>query len=332
MAEQLNERHNGQRARGAYADAADRESLDEAFAGVDTVMVASSTAAYVQNVAEAAVAARIDYLDINFAAGKVDRLRAMAREIEECGCCFITDGGFHPGLPAALIRYVGQGFDRLEKARVGSVIKIDWAGLNLAQSTIEEFVAEFIDFQAPVFRDGRWQEGGWMGLMKPPTMNFGPEFGRQYVVPMFLEEMRTIPDMFPGMVETGFYVGGFNRVTDWLVSPLVMAVLKVAPRRGLPPMARLFHWSLARFSRPPCGTMLKVEARGRQNDRPLARTLTLFHRDGYVFTAVPVVATLLQLLDGTIGRPGLHLQAHIVEPGRLLSDMEKMGIEVCEKE
>lgn len=45
-----------------------------------------------------------------------------------------------------------------------------------------------------------------------------------------------------------------------------------------------------------------------------------------------MVATLLQLLDGTIGRPGLHLQAHIVEPGRLLGDMEKMAIEVCEKE
>jgi len=45
-------------------------------------------------------------------------------------CCFIADGGFHPGLPAALVRYVAPHFDRLEKANVGSVINVDWASLD----------------------------------------------------------------------------------------------------------------------------------------------------------------------------------------------------------
>ncbi len=327
-ADQLNHHFDGQRVTGAYADASDPASLRPAFADVDMVVVAASTAAWAQNVARAALETRIDYLDVQYSTLKTAVLQSMSQEIENAGCCFITDGGFHPGLPAALIRYVAPYFDHLARANVGSVIKIDWPGLDVGQPTMAEFVSEFMDFQALVFRNGHWQQTGLMSMMKPVTMDFGREFGRQYCVPMFLEEMRAVPELVPGIQETGFYVGGFNWFTDWFVSPLVMLGLKLAPQRALQPMARLFRWSLNTFSRSPYGTMLKLEARGTKNERPQAVDLTLYHADGYLFTALPVVGTLKQLWDGSIRKPGLHWQAHIVEPGRLLRDMERMGVEV----
>jgi saccharopine dehydrogenase (NAD+, L-lysine-forming) len=328
IAQHLNTNFEAQRVTSLSVDASDRDSLYAAFGQVDLVVVAASTVAFVKQVATAALEAGIDYLDVQYSTHKLAMLQAMAPRIEAAGCCFITDGGFHPGLPAALIRYIAPCFDVLESARVGSVIKINWSGLDLGQATMVEFIGEFMDFQMLAFRHGRWQQTSLWNLMKPLTMDFGREFGRQYAMPMFLEEMRAIPDLVPGIRETGFYVGGFNWFTDWLMSPLVILGLKLAPRRGLQPLARLFRWSLISFSRPPYGTMLKLEARGQKDGRAKVLDLTLYHPDGYVFTAVPVVATLLQLLDGSARKPGLHFQAHIVEPQRLMRDMDRLGIEI----
>lgn len=332
LAGQLNERYEGQRVAGMRVDAAAPASLHNVFAGVDMVIVVASTSQWAENVVAAALEAHIDYLDVQYGRAKTALLQALAPQIEAAGCCFITDGGFHPGLPAALVRHIAPCFDQLESANVGSVIRIDWSALHLSQETMEEFVAEFLDFQMQVFQGGRWQKSSLVSMFKPLNMDFGPEFGPQPCVPMFLEEMRLIPDLIPGLQTTGFYVGSFNWFTDWFISPLVLAGLKLAPQRGLRPLTRLFRWSLNRFSRPPYGTLLKLEARGTKNERPLAINLTLSHADGYALTAIPVTATLLQLFDGSIRRPGLHRQAHLVEPNRLVRDMERLGVHVQREE
>src|SRR5574341_28412 len=134
-AAELNRTCQGDRVAGACADASDAASLRRVFQGIDLVVVASSTAKYTQEVATAALEAGIDYLDIQYSTHKVGLLKSMQEEIEAAGRCFITDGGFHPGLPAVLVRYAAQHFDALEKAVVGSVIKENWRDLSLADST-----------------------------------------------------------------------------------------------------------------------------------------------------------------------------------------------------
>jgi short subunit dehydrogenase-like uncharacterized protein len=328
LARLLNDRFEGDRVTGICADASDAENLKNVFQGADMVIVASSTAKYAKQVAAAALEVGVDYLDIQYSTEKTSLLKSMTSEIEKAGRCFITDGGFHPGLPAALIRHVAQHFDKLEKANVASVIKVDWAGLSLAESTAYEFMVELTDFQALVFKKGKWQKARLQGMLDYITMDFGREFGRQYAVPMFIEEMRCIPETYPSLSESGFYVGGFNWFVDWLIFPLATILLKLFPKRAAKPTTKLMSWGLKTFSKPPYGTVLKIESAGIKNGKPITEDVTLYHEDGYMFTAIPVVACLLQYLDGSIVKPGLWTQANIVETNRLLKDMERMGVDI----
>lgn len=88
------------------------------------------------------------------------------------------------------------------------------------------------------------------------------------------------------------------------------------------------YWGLKTFSKPPYGTLLRVEATGTRDGETKRMAVTVSHPDGYLFTAIPVAACLLQYLDGSIATPGLWLQALAVEPARFMRDMQRMGISV----
>ena len=82
------------------------------------------------------------------------------------------------------------------------------------------------------------------------------------------------------------------------------------------------------FSKPPYGTALKVEARGEKESRDKAVNVSIYHEDAYMLTAIPVVACLLQYLDGSLRKPGLWTQANIVEPNRLITDIKRLSVDV----
>jgi hypothetical protein len=98
----------------------------------------------------------------------------------------------------------------------------------------------------------------------------------------------------------GFHVAGSNWFTDYLATPLMRLAQRIAPRASVRLMARLLAWSLRTFSKPPWGV-----------------------------AAIPVVACLLQYLDGTARRPGLWMMGHLADPARLVADMRRMGVIVC---
>jgi len=327
-AAEWNRRFPGERARGAAADAADAESLRRIFTGADLVVVASSTSPHAATVARTALEAGLDYMDPQYSTAKLAVLRDLAPSIEQAGRCFITDAGFHPGLPAALIRYAALHLQPLRSARVASVIQIDWNTLDFSPSTLDELVAEFLEYKAIHYAGGRWKTLNWLQMMLPVWVTFDHDFGRRYAMPMFLEELRPLPDLIPGLVDAGFYVGGFNWFVDWIILPLGMGLLWGAPRRGPRLVSRMMLWGLKRFGRPPYGTLLKLEAVGDRNGAEREITVVVYHADGYVLTAAPMVACLLQVLDGSARRPGLHFQATLVEPKRLLDDLRRMRVEV----
>jgi saccharopine dehydrogenase (NAD+, L-lysine-forming) len=327
-ADELNRTFDGNRVRGACVDASDLTSLRNACEEIDFVIVASPTTQFTRQIAQAALDTRIGYLDIQVSSRKISFLKSMESAIQQAGCCFITDGGFHPGLPAFLVRYAAQFFDVLEIARVGSVIKEDWKNLDVEDSTVYELLELMNDFDMSTYKEGKWRKANLYSMSDFVRMDFGGDFGKQYCAPMLLEEMQTLPKMFPTLTETGFYVGSFNWFVDWVIMPIGMVAMKLSPHLALRPMSRWMHWGLKTFSTPPYGTLLRLEATGKKNGQPKTMQVTISHPDGYLFTAIPVAACMLQYLDGSIAAPGLWLQATVVEPGRFMRDMQRMGITV----
>jgi hypothetical protein len=307
-------------------DAEDTEAVAAAVAGADLVIVTVSRPDLVGTLARTVLEAGADWYDTLLSGPtKLNALRELAPQIEAAGCCFVTDGGFHPGVPAALVRWAAEQVDDLVEADVLAGLRIDWKTETLADSTIEEMLDEMTSFDLMTWVDGRRQQLKWSQC---PTIDFGEPIGRKLVVPMPLAEMDALPQTYPSLRRCGFYICGFGPAMDYLVLPVLMGMLKV-PRLHRP-AARLTRWSMARLasSPPPHRLVLRLQAQGRQAGRRCTAEVSVSGTDGYLLTAAPVVAGLRQVLHGSGRRPGLHLQAQLVAPTQFLADLADLGLAV----
>ena len=326
-AEQLNRDYTGNRADHIVADASDKASLVTAFHTADMVVMASGTMQYVSNVAHAAIETGTDYMDTQLSnPEKLNTLKEI-KEITAHKRIFITDAGFHPGVPAALVRLAANKMDTLQSGIIYSALRIDWKQYEFSQSTVLEMMDEFRDFKPMVLIDGQWTKIKWKDM---PKYDFGGDIGVEYCVPMIMNEFEKLPEMVPGLHETGFYVTGFNPVVDYIITPVVIAGLKLFPKSAVT-LGKLFVWGLHNFSKPPYRTCLVLEAKGTRDGKPAAMQMRLSHSDPYFMTAAPIVACLKQYCSGQINTPGLWYQANIVEPESFFRDMESMGIQIVKQ-
>ncbi|MCQ3936514.1 MAG: hypothetical protein DPW18_05635 [Chloroflexi bacterium] len=316
---------NHPRVTARLANAADYASLSHALHGVTLCLVAAPTAHHAGTVIRACIDSRVDYLDVQFSTKKLEALHAAQDEIEKAGLCFITEAGYHPGLPSALIRYAAAKLDGLESAVTAGFINMNMQDLPYTEA-VDELMEGFLDYQAQVYKNGAWTKPSAWEMRE---FDFGSGIGKRMCYSMFFEELRGMPGMFPTLKDTGFYIAGWNWFSDLIITPMVLIGLKIAPKRGIRPLGRLMWWAMGR-NKPPYIVAIKVEAKGWKNGQPAQFEARIAHSDGYELTAIPVAAYLRQYLDGTAHPCGIHMMGHAAEPVRLLKDMQMMGVEVIE--
>lgn len=320
---QLKEQFPG-RVSAVFADAADYGSLVKAFESATLVIDATTAVGSVVSVATAALGADIDYLDFHFDQTVYSKLKALGPEIRAKGRCFITQAGFHPGLPSAFVRYGAPQFDQLKRAIIGMAMS---ANIEKPES-IYELVDLLADYQADVFDHGKWRRAGWRDFVK---VDFGRRFGNRTCSPIQLEEMRDLPKVYPLLEETGVYAAGFNWFVDWLVFPLAIMLAAIRKGLGRQLIAKLLIYGLKHFSGEVRGISFVLEAEGLKDKQWVKYRVVADHGDAYEFTAIPIVACLKQYLDGSITNPGLWLMGQVVGPTRLITDMKRMGVNIQEE-
>ncbi len=330
FAEELNKNYLGNRVKVLGVDARNADQLKNAFRNITMVIVASSTTSFTKTVAETALDSKIDYLDIQFSHEKIRILRTLENKIIQSGLCFITDGGYHPGIPAAMIRFARTRMDSLTEAVVGAIMNINWKSYQFSNETIMEFTDELKVGSPLVYKNGLWEKARWGGMFDTLKMNFGASYGKKELFPMFLEEMRELPIKFPTLKKTGFYIGGLDWFSNWISFPLATTWFQLFPGSQAIWISKMIFWGMRKFSKPPYFTCIRMESKGISMGKSMRYDVTLSHADGYMFTAIPVVACLKQYIEGDSKKPGLFTQGEIVEPVQFMYDMKRMGIQVEE--
>ena len=313
---------NDDRVATVRVDASDADSLRSALHNMDMIVVTAPTTAHAQIVITAALEAKVDYLDVQVSENKLNILYELAPDIKKAGLCFVTEAGYHPGLPSTMVRYAADQLDTVESALTAGYLNM---GKDLPYSEAVDEVAEsFIDYQAQVYKNGGWTKPSQWSMEK---FDFGEEIGLKTCYSMYFDELDALPEMYPSLKETGFYIAGANWLTDFFITPIVLLGLKLAPKRLLTPMGKLLWWGMQQ-SPPPYIVALKVDAKGLKNGRQAQVWARIEHPDGYELTAIPVAAYLLQYLDNSARRSGVHMMGHLAEPTRLFEDMKRMGVSI----
>ena len=310
--------------RGLALDAADLAALGTACEGAALVVNALAGRLLPHHaIAEAAVRAGADVLDLQYPAWDTHDLDFLAKRE---GRCVVTQAGFHPGLPGVLARWAADRLDLLGTVWVAGLLR-PRGGIPLTPA-VDDLIESFRGYRTYALRDGRWERVGLLSPRAMPAAWFDFGFGRQRTALMDLDEVLALPERYPELERAGFSIAGFDPVTDWVVMAAIWAALPFFRGRPLTPLSRLLCWSTRTFGHAPHGVILQLEASGEVDGRATRLRLGLFHEDGYDLTAIPAVAMAEQLLDGSAREPGAHLMGLLADPERLLGDVREMGVRV----
>lgn len=328
ISENINKQAGLSRSRPLVLDARDPEAVRSALMGIKLVVHAGPAlgAEPTSRLVEAVIDVGADWIDVQIDPVQTAAVRALDEQARNRGVCVAVQSGFHPGLPAAMIRWAAKQVEELPTAEVFSFLNPD-KGLVITQG-VDELFDLFRNYRVRLLEDGTWRDVSMWSMKAIRTFTFEHGYGKVGCAAMALDELEDLPSLVPGLRKTGFFVGGSDAVTNWITTPLILAGLKLLPSVKSSTWAKLWVGSMKLFGHPPYGTALQLAGVGKTEGREVPVHLFIDHPDEYVLTAAPMCATILQMLDGSARPAGVHFAAHLPEPERMLDDMEALGLRI----
>ena len=292
--------------------------VDKILDEVDLIVGATSQWQDSMALAARAVASSTHYCGIYLSnSEKWNQLRELNSICLDRGVMIVDDCGTHPGLPAAMIRWMALRTP-LHSAWVGGKFDLEWNRLGLAAETVTDFASEIESTDPSIFVEGHWKRG----YRHTRQFEFPGKRGHETCTPMLIEEIRELAQTGT-LASTGFFIAGFGPFIDYAIIPLSMLLTKINRQAS----RNLLWWGLQRYASRPRSAVIQLEAEVEGNSRSVRMVVS--HDDPYFITAAPVVATIRQMLAAP--KPGVWTQGAFVAPEAFFENLQLMGIHVDTK-
>lgn len=270
-------------------DVSETEKLDQAFAGQDMVVVASSTIDKIKNVMDAILKNKCDYMDIQGPSlHKYDYLYNQL-DLTNTDQSIITDCGAWPGILLPMIYFADRALSgSIKTANIYGFFNLHWDGVYLSPQTVTEMELLYDEsrYQPAIYKDGRWFTEADTETIR---FNLG-DCGEHEFTPTFTREISKVRDYFPSLEEVGFWKNfGSNKVKKF--------------------------------------TIFKLIATGVRFDKPTTVEINVTSEDGYLITSAGAVSCVLQYLKKEEKLPGLRMMGEYVDPYELFNEFKKMNVD-----
>lgn len=269
---------------------------------------------------DAAIGARIDYLDLADGREFVAKFPRFDRQAAEAGVSLVTGASSIPALSHAVIDNLTAGWQAIDTIRVGI-----YPGNRAPRGrSVVEAILSYVGKPVRVFREAQWQEvPGWGGMHREDI----PRIGKRWASVCDTPEQDLLVERYKPRQSAEFFAGlelGLLHVGLWLCSlPVRWGWIE-----SLRPFA-LLMLKLAEIVRPigsDRGAMtVRVAGEGRLGE-PLQRMWTL-RADANRGPYVPILAALAlirRFRDGTGPQPGAHVCSGVLEFADFLPDMARL--------
>lgn len=300
-------------------DADDSTAFRVALADIDLLIVSAPLADKMDAIGRIALDTGTDLLDILVRGLAAEKLLPLSDEARRLGRAFVTQAGFHPGVPGPMMRAAAEGFSPLESVHVGMAMQVPFRDASSIVEIVDDLVAP-----VHVLDGGKWRVAGYKDMH---TFTFSPPLGEKTCYPLNMPEIAAVGRQL-GVGQAGVYAAGFNWFVDYIVFPMMAGAARLGGSSLARKLSPLFYWGNEWFSPKDQCIEMRAVATGEIDGVPTERSFCLFSTDAYGLTAHCVLAAVRQMIDGPLAEPGVMLMGERIDHSRLFGDLAELGARI----
>jgi len=313
----------GERVEACFVDAESQESLVEALEGADAAVgCIGPFYHFAPKLAQAAIRARVPYVDICDDWGPMDELVAMDEDAKEAGVTVINGLGWTPGITNLMAKKAAAQLDQVDEVRMY------WGGGAADSQGLAVVMHVFyaVTGEVPTVRGGE-------RVMVPAgsgreVVDFPAPLGPVEVFHCGHPETLTVPRLIPA--DRVFLKGGLTpRWNNRLAEVLVKLGLSQS-HQSIQRVSRIVHrleGIIGAGGTPYSGARVDVVGWSAGQARTVSYGVT--EKMGSL-TGIPAAVGALMLAQRAIASPGVFAPEDLVEPDQIFGELEKRGIGMVE--